>query len=132
MDGMKLFILINAHRYGDLAVDQTIYQLECPYGVVECVSNPTASIGSQVELAKQNIDLNISSIFRRFEWIKRNRDGENFTSHNININYPNPLLKSLAMSLEPAAKKKIATLVSTKKRIRKSLNGLHGVWETYR
>ena len=88
---MKLYVIDS--RVGDLVrVDRTnVYQLECPYGVVECVSNPTASIGSQVELAKQNIDLNISSIFRRFEWIKRNRDGENFTSHNININYPNPL-----------------------------------------
>ena len=113
--GMKLYVINQMNATA--TVDQTsMYQLECPYGVVECVSNPTASIGSQVELAKQNIDLNISSIFRRFEWIKRNRDGENFTSHNININYPNPLLKSLAMSLEPAAKKKIATLVSTKKK----------------
>ena len=117
--GMKLYVIDS--RGGDLVrVDRTnVYQLECPYGVVECVSNPTASIGSQVELVKQNIDLNISSIFRRFEWIKRNRDGENFTSHNININYPNPLLKSLAMSLEPAAKEKLATFVSTKKKDQK-------------
>ena len=112
---MKLFVLDN--RDPDPGVDQiNQFRLECPFGVVACVSNPTASISSQVELAKQNITLNISSIFYRFEWIKRNRDEENFTSHNINIDYPNPLLKSLAMSLEPAAKKKIATLVSTKKK----------------
>ncbi len=116
--GMKLYV-INAEN-ASATVDQTsVYQLECPYGVVECVSNPTASVGSQVELAKQNINLNISSIFKRFEWIKRNRDEENFTSHNININYPNPLLKSLAMTLEPAAKKTIATLISTPKKDKK-------------
>ena len=117
--GMKLFVVDK--RTGDLTtVDRTnVFQLECPYGVVECVSNPTASISSQVELAKQNINLNISSIFNRFEWIKRNRDAEDFTSHNININYPNPLLKSLAMSLEPAAKEKLATLVSNKKKDKK-------------
>jgi hypothetical protein len=115
--GMKLYVI---DARGGTGVDQTnVYQLECPYGVVECVSNPTASISSQVELAKQNIALNISSIFYRFEWIKRNRDEENFTSHNININYPNPLLKSLAMSLKPAAKEKIATLVSTPKKDQK-------------
>ena len=114
-DGMKLYILDIRDRNG--APDHiNQFQLECPFGVVACVSDPTASISSQVELAKQNITLNISSIFYRFEWIKRNRDEENFTSHNININYPNPLLKRLAMSLEPAAKKKIATLVSTKKK----------------
>ena len=114
-DGMRMFIVdIAGNRFN--GIDQiNSYQLECPYGLVACVSDPTASIGSQVELAKQNIALNISSIFYRFEWIKRNRDEENFTSHNINIDYPNPLLKRLAMSLEPAAKKKIATLVSTKK-----------------
>ena len=113
-DGMKLFIVEQRRFQGVDQINQ--FRLECPYGLVQCVSDPTASIGSQVELAKQNIALNISSIFYRFEWIKRNRDEENFTSHNININYPNPLLKSLAMSLEPAAKKKIATLVSTKKK----------------
>ncbi len=116
-DGMRLFI---SQADDGTAVDN-IYQfdLECPFGVVACVSNPTASISSQVELAKQNIALNISSIFYRFEWIKRNRDEENFTSHNININYPNPLLKSLAMSLKPATKEKIATLVSTPKKDQK-------------
>ena len=117
-DGMKLFVLDN--RAPDPGVDQiNQFRLECPFGVVACVSNPTASISSQVELAKQNITLNISSIFYRFEWIKRNRDEENFTSHNININYTNPLLKGLAMSLEPAAKEKIATLVSNKKKDQK-------------
>ena len=57
------------------------------YGLVACVSDPTASIGSQIELSKQNINLNISTIFKRFEWIKRNRDEEDLTSHNINLNY---------------------------------------------
>ena len=114
-DGMKLYILdIRDQNNAPDHINQ--FQLECPFGVVACVSDPTASISSQIELAKQNITLNISSIFYRFEWIKRNRDEENFTSHNININYPNPLLKSLAMSLEPAAKKKIATFISTKKK----------------
>ena len=111
-DGMRMFIVdIDA---GGGAVDQiNSYQLECPYGLVACVSDPTASIGSQIELSKQNINLNISTIFKRFEWIKRNRDQEDLTSHNINLNYPNPLLETLAMNLEPTVKKTIASLVST-------------------
>ena len=116
-DGMVLFITDIRTTPGGTGVDRINgFDLECPYGLVKCSSDPMSSIGSQVELAKQNIALNISSIFYRFEWIKRNRDEENFTSHNININYPNPLLKSLAMSLEPAAKKKIATLINTPKK----------------
>ena len=70
----------------------------------------TASIGAQVELAKQNITQNVSVIFRRFEWIKRNRDNEDLSSHNININYPNPLLKSLASKFEPSLKNNISSI----------------------
>ena len=116
-DGMNLYYVQKKEQGG---VDRiTHIELECSFGIARCSSDPTASIGTQVELAKQNITLNISSIFYRFEWIKRNRNEENLTSHNININYPNPLLKSLAMNLKPAAKKKIATLVSTTKKDQK-------------
>ena len=59
---MKLYV-INAQA-GD-GVDQTnVYQLECPYGIVQCTSDSTSSVGSQVELAKQNITLNISTILK--------------------------------------------------------------------
>ena len=110
-DGMKFF-LVNRET-GAAQVDRiTEYELECPYGIVACTSDSTSSIGSQVELSKQNISLNVSTIFKRFEWIKRNRDKENLTSHNININYPNPLLKALAMQLQPVVKKNVVSLVS--------------------
>ena len=116
-DGMRMFMVQIMTGAG---VDQiNSYQLECPYGLVACVSDPTASIGSQVELAKQNIALNISTIFKRFEWIKRNRDEEDLTSHNINLNYPNPLLEALAMNLEPSAKKTVASLVSKNQKDKK-------------
>ena len=110
-DGMRIFIT-NVLQESPGVDHINSFQLECPYGLVACVSDPTASIGSQVELAKQNIALNISTIFKRFEWIKRNRDEEDLTSHNINLNYPNPLLEALAMNLEPKAKKTVASLVS--------------------
>ena len=109
-DGMKMFIVQIQSGAG---VDRIFsYSLECPYGLVACVSDSTSSMGSQVQLSKQNINLNISTIFKRFEWIKRNRDEEDLTSHNINLNYPNPLLEALAMNLEPKAKKTVASLVS--------------------
>ena len=56
-DGMKLFI---SQVDTGQNVDQ-IYQfdLECPYGIVSCVSNASASVVAQVELAKQNISINV-------------------------------------------------------------------------
>ena len=109
-DGMKLFFV----QAGSGQVVDNIYQfdLECPYGIVSCVSNASASVNAQVELAKQNISINVDTIFKRFEWIKRNRDQEDLTSYNININYPNPILKSLASKLEPSLKNNLVSLVS--------------------
>ena len=109
-DGMKMYIVQVQTGGGIDEINQ--YNLECPFGLVACVADSTGSIGSQVELSKQNISLNVSTIFKRFEWIKRNRDQENLTSHNININYPNPLLKALAKQLQPTVKKKLVSLAS--------------------
>ena len=117
-DGMKLFIV---EQRGGTGVDHiNQFRLECPYGVVSCVSDASASVISQVELANQNISLNVSTIFKRFEWIKRNRNNEDLTSHNIDINYSNPLLKSLVSKFEPSLKNNLAALVSnTQKEERK-------------
>ena len=112
-DGMRLFIVEERDGAG---VDQiNSYQLECPYGLVQCVSNTSSSIESQVELAKQNISLNVDTIFKRFEWIKRNRDNENLSAHNFNINYHDPLIKTLANKFEPSVKNNVATLISKHK-----------------
>ena len=109
-DGMMLFIV---QRTSGNGVDQVNrFDLECPYGVVECTSATTSVVSTTVEMAKQNISVNISTIFRRFEWIKRNRDEENLSAHNININYQNPLVDALANKFEPTARKNIASLIS--------------------
>ena len=109
-DGMHLFMVQIQSGAG---VDQiNRFDLECPYGVVECTSATTSVVSTTVEMAKQNISVNISTIFRRFEWIKRNRDEENLSAHNININYQNPLVDALANKFEPTARKNIASLIS--------------------
>ena len=109
-DGMMLFMV---QRTAGAGVDQVNrFDLECPYGVVECTSATTSVVSTTVEMAKQNISINISTIFRRFEWIKRNRDEENLSAHNIKINYQNPLVDALANKFEPTARKNIASLIS--------------------
>ncbi|WP_415271537.1 autotransporter outer membrane beta-barrel domain-containing protein [Candidatus Pelagibacter sp. Uisw_121] len=109
-DGMKLFVVEIKSGTGVDMINQ--FDLECPYGLAVCVSSASASVASQVELSNQNISSNVSTIFKRFEWIKRNRKNENLSSHNININYPNPLLKSLVSKFEPSLKNNLASLVS--------------------
>ena len=99
--GMKLFVTNHRGDPGDNQHDRTNeYNLECPYGVYECTSDARSNLGSQVELAKQNISLNTSTIFKRFEWIKRNRNKENLNNFSINIDTDNRLLISLKDSLQ--------------------------------
>ncbi len=125
-DGMKLYIVQIQSNPGSDHINQ--FNLECPFGIAQCVSDTSSSIVSQVELAKQNISLNVDTIFKRFEWIKRNRDDEDLTSHNFNINYPNPLLKSLASKFEPSLKNNLATFVSNTEKKEKKKKSKWSSW----
>ena len=109
-DGMNLFI-VQLESPGSRIDQIHQYALECPYGVVSCTSDSISSLGSQLTLAKQNINLNISTIFKRFEWVKRNRDSENLNSFNLNINSNDPILTSLTNKLQHLAIAKQASLI---------------------
>ncbi len=128
--GTKLYImnLNGGPNVGGKVDTLSQFNLKCSYGIAKCVSDTRASIDSQVELAKQNISLNVDTIFKRFEWIKRNRDNEELSSHNININYPNPLLKSLVSKFEPSLKNNLATLVSNTQKKEKKEKSKWSSW----
>ena len=113
-DGMNLYLLDG--RAGDGVHQINQFKLDCPYGLVKCSPGVSfSSIEATVELAKQNVSLNVTTIFKRFEWIKRNRDDENLTAHNFNINYTNPIIKNLANKFEPSIQNNIASFVSKHK-----------------
>ncbi len=105
--GMKLFVTNLRGVAGDNQHDRTNeYNLECPYGVYECTSDARSNLGSQVELAKQNISLNTSTIFKRFEWIKRNRNKENLNNFALDIDTNNRLLIFLKDNLQASLNNK--------------------------
>ena len=113
-DGMNLYLLDNTAGTGVHQINQ--FRLACPFGLVKCSPGVSySSVEATVELAKQNISLNVDTIFKRFEWIKRNRDDENLTAHNFNINYTNPIIKNLANKFEPSIQNNIASFVSKHK-----------------
>jgi len=84
--GDKLYII------NDGADVVTQVSLSCNYGLVACVSDPRSSLGTQVQLAKNNISMNTSIIFKRFEWIKRNKNSNNLNNLTASITSDNPLL----------------------------------------
>ncbi|MDB9799762.1 autotransporter outer membrane beta-barrel domain-containing protein [Candidatus Pelagibacter sp.] len=92
--GDKLYIVsIKGPSVGGSTTDVvTQVSLSCNYGLVACVSDPRSSLGTQVQLAKNNISMNTSIIFKRFEWIKRNRNSNNLNNFTASIKSDNPLL----------------------------------------
>ena len=113
-DGMKIY-MVQLAASADKVDHVVQYDLECPYGLVKCSSDTSSSIEAQFELAKQNISLNVDTIFKRFEWIRRNRDNENLSAHNFKINYEDPLLKTLANKFEPSVRNNVASFISKHK-----------------
>ena len=99
--GDKLYIVSNkGPRVGVSDTDVvTQVSLSCDYGLVACVSDPRSSLSSQVQLAKNNVNLNASVLFKRFEWIQRNRNSDNLNSFKTAIKFYNPLLNHLVDKL---------------------------------
>ena len=105
--GNKLFLV---NRVGSQDVDKyvaggsvdvvTQIGLSCDYGLVACVSDPRSSLGTQVQLAKNNISENTSIIFKRFEWIKRNRNSNNLNNLTASIKLDNTLLNNWFYKLQ--------------------------------
>ena len=92
-DGMKLYQV--TYR-GDSADKIHEYNLSCPYGIVICEGDDaTSSVGAQVDFAKNVIHHNTSTVFKRFEWIRRNKNNSNLDNHNVKLNIKNPILASL-------------------------------------
>ena len=93
------------------------YTLGCPFGLVICESDAeTATVTSaQVEIAKNVITQNASTIFKRFDWLRRNENNTNLNSHNIklNIDISNPVLISLKNNLQNSLNNNLLILTST-------------------
>ncbi len=112
-DGMKLYQVAYSH---DGATDPPdfIYQydLSCPYGIVICENDTLSNTGAQIEFAKNVIRKNTSTVFKRFEWLRRNEGKNNLNSNNINLNIYNPVLASLKNKLKGSFNEKKYSQVS--------------------
>ena len=85
-DGMKLYQV----TYTSNEIHE--YDLSCPYGIVICEADSISNVGAQVEFAKHVIQQNTSTVFKRFEWLRRNEGKNNLNNFNTAIQFYNPLL----------------------------------------
>ncbi len=113
-NGMKAYIgTEDANDDGDDIIYE--YDLTCPYGIVICETDAVTAIGAQVEIAKNVIHQNSSTIFKRFEWLRRNDERDNLTNHEVKLNIHNPILAALKIKLENSLNNIEYTQASLKK-----------------
>ena len=102
-NGMKAYIATeDSNDDGEDIIYE--YDLTCPYGIVLCENETASVVGSQVEIAKNIIHQNTSTIFKRFEWLRRNENKTDLNSHNLKLNFYNPILASLTNELQSSFK----------------------------
>ena len=99
--------------------------LSCNFGIAACVSDPTSGLATQIQLAKNNVSENSSIIFKRFEWIKRNRNRNNFNNFNASIKSDNLLINYL---FDKAQDKAVIQTASLKKNSSKDKKNNWSYW----
>ena len=112
-NGLKLYI---GNDFGHDGFDQIMeYDLVCPFTIFSatCPSitenkDRTGMAIAQIEIAKRTIDQSTDTALNRLKWIRRNKDKQNLTNLNIDINFTNQRLASLTEVVRTStAKKKI-------------------------
>ncbi len=109
--GLKLYI---GNDFGHNSFDQIMeYDLVCPFTIfagtcpsVTDNSDKTGMAEAQIELARRTIERSTNSTLNRLKWIRRNKDKQNLTNLNINLNFSNQILASLTEVVRTSAAKK--------------------------
>mgnify|MGYP001173492715 FL=1 len=93
--------------------DITEFDLVCPFNIISgnCPSitensDKTGMAEAQIELARRTIERSTNSTLNRLKWIRRNKDKQNLTNLNINLNFSNQILASLTEVVRTSASKK--------------------------
>ena len=109
--GLKIFF---GNDQNDGTNDRVLeFNLSCPFNIIagKCPSitensDKTGMAEAQIELARRTIERSTNSTLNRLKWIRRNKDRQNLTNLNMNINYTNQMLASLTKAVQVSAAKK--------------------------
>ena len=112
--GLKMYLTKDRSRNPDAGDDQIIeHDLKCPYNIIagKCPSitdnNDRHGLAiAQIEIAKRTIDHSTDTALNRLKWIRRNKDKQNLSNLNIDINFTNERLASLTELVKTTAAKK--------------------------
>ena len=93
--------------------DITEFDLVCPFNIIEGKCPPitenkdrTAMMEAQIEIAKRTIDHSTDTALNRLKWIRRNKDKQNLTNLNIDLNFNNQMINSFTEAVKTSTTKK--------------------------
>ena len=112
-NGLKMFIgndqsdTNNSLPSGDNIFE---FDLVCPFNIIagKCppVTENSVRTGlaiAQIEVATRTIEQSTDTALNRLKWIRRNKDNQNLTNLNLDLNFTNPMLVSLAKVVKTSA-----------------------------
>ena len=102
--GLKMYI-------GDDDNDDIFeFDLVCPFNIIEGKCPPvtensvrTGIAIAQIEVATRTIEHSTDTALNRLKWIRRNKDNQNLTNLNLDLNFTNPMLASLTKVVKTSA-----------------------------
>jgi len=106
--GFKMFISDDQSRD---STTETIYEFDlvCPFNLFagKCnaisESDRTGMAIAQIEVATRTIEHSTDTALNRLKWIRRNKDNQNLTNLNLDLNFTNQMLASLTKVVKTSA-----------------------------
>ena len=102
-NGLKMYTM------NDEDEDVLEYDLVCPFNIIEgkCPSittgDRTGIAIAQIEVATRTIEHSTDTALNRLKWIRRNKDNQNLTNLNLDLNFTNQMLASLTKVVKTSA-----------------------------
>ena len=107
--GLKLYIGSDKNQ-GNTDDKIMEYDLVCPFNIIagKCPpvtenSDRTGIAIAQIEVATRTIEHSTDTALNRLKWIRRNKDNQNLTNLNLDLNFTNPMLASLTKVVKTSA-----------------------------
>ena len=108
-NGLKMYIGGDRTIDADLGDVVNEFDLVCPFNIIEgkCPSittgDRTGIAIAQIEVATRTIEHSTDTALNRLKWIRRNKDNQNLTNLNLDLNFTNQMLASLTKVVKTSA-----------------------------
>ena len=107
--GFKMFIADDGSLDSDLVEEIYEFDLVCPFNLFAGKCNAisegdrTGMAIAQIEVATRTIEHSTDTALNRLKWIRRNKDNQNLTNLNLDLNFTNQMLASLTKVVKTSA-----------------------------